>query len=74
MSNYSEVTGGESKNYTIHYGENFFVSQGWQCPICHKILAPFMTYCPFHEKENDEWVLTSSTGKTSNIKIGGTDE
>ena len=25
---------------------NFTVQRGWQCPICGKILAPFVTECP----------------------------
>ena len=29
-------------NFTIQE----VVSQGWQCPICKSILAPFVTECP----------------------------
>lgn len=25
---------------------NFTVQQGWQCPVCGSILAPFITECP----------------------------
>lgn len=35
-------TTGNSINYTI----NEFVQQGWQCPLCKRILAPFITECP----------------------------
>lgn len=45
-----QTTGGKPINYTVNYGS--FVQQGWQCPICKKVLAPFMTYCPFHNEEN----------------------
>lgn len=64
-----EITGGKSVNYTINSPN--FVQQGWQCPICHKILAPYMTYCPFHDEWNDrwdKWSITSATGK-----VGGTE-
>ena len=61
-----QTTGGESINYTINYGS--FVQQGWQCPICKKVLAPFMTYCPFHDAENNKWSATSATGKVGDIE------
>lgn len=60
----NETTGGKPINYTVNYGN--FIQQGWQCPICKKILAPFMTYCPFcpsHNEENIKWTDTSTTKK-----------
>lgn len=54
---------------SINYTTNGYVQQGWQCPICKKILAPFMSHCPFHDEENYKWSVTSSTGE-----VGGEDE
>ena len=39
-----ETTGGKSISYTINYGN--YAQQGWQCPLCKRILAPFVTECP----------------------------
>ena len=41
----------------------YYVQQGWQCTICKKILAPFMSYCPFHDEEHYKW-STTGTGST----------
>lgn len=40
------VTTGENTNYTI---KTEFLQQGWQCPACKKILAPWMPNCNCHE-------------------------
>jgi len=55
-----EVDEQSANYYKINYDN--FVRQGWQCPVCKKILAPFMTYCPFHNEENNKWSITSATG------------
>jgi rRNA maturation endonuclease Nob1 len=26
---------------------NTFVQQGWQCPICKRVFAPFISECPY---------------------------
>lgn len=36
------TTTGQNLNYTIHTG----AQQGWQCPVCKKILAPWLPECP----------------------------
>ena len=61
-----KTTGGESINYTINY--RGFAQQGWQCPLCKKVLAPFMTYCPFHDIDSSKLSATNTTGKVSDIK------
>ncbi len=43
MSKTSSTTG-ESLNYTINKID--YVQQGWQCPICKRVLAPFVSMCP----------------------------
>lgn len=52
------VTTGKIENYTYHSMN--YIQQGWQCPICKKVLAPFMTYCPFCP-EDVKWTCTTST-------------
>lgn len=59
-------TTGNSINYTT----NGYVQQGWQCPICKKILAPFMSHCPFHD-EDEEHYKWSTTGT---LEVGGENE
>ena len=39
-------TTGENINYTINSG---YPQQGWQCPACGKVLAPWMPNCNCHE-------------------------
>ena len=36
-------------------------SQGWQCPICKRVLAPFITECPC-KGFGSQWTLTSTKG------------
>jgi len=43
--NMQETTGG--KSYSITYSGNKFISQGWQCPVCQKVMSPYMSYCIF---------------------------
>jgi uncharacterized OB-fold protein len=40
--------------------------QGWQCPVCGKVLAPFMTMCPCNG--NQQSVTTTTTG-TVNVTL-----
>ena len=51
-------TTGKSISYT--YNPMDYVQQGWQCPICKRVLAPFMTECPYHQ--DTKWTHTSATG------------
>lgn len=34
---------------------------GWQCPICGRVLAPFMTECPCKGQGPETWTSTSGT-------------
>lgn len=37
-------------------------SQGWQCPICKRVLAPFMTECPCRgQGPETHWTTTTTT-------------
>lgn len=58
-------TGEKAQNYTTGYNNINFVQQGWQCPICKKVLAPFMTECPYNHDEKTElkWTHTSTKGE-----------
>lgn len=44
---------GESMTY-MNYNNINFVRQGWQCPICKRVLAPFIIECPYHNENNFE--------------------
>lgn len=39
-----------------------FIQQGWECPRCGAILAPYMPYCPFCSKKESDWITTVGTG------------
>lgn len=43
----------------------FFVPQGWQCPCCRRVYAPFMSMCPSCSPPVVSFVTTTtSTGVT----------
>ena len=37
------------------------IQQGWQCPLCKRIYAPFVTEC-FYCPESGEKMMTTTTG------------
>ena len=41
-----ESTTRKSINYTSNNFMGLGAMQGWQCPICKRVLAPFMPECP----------------------------
>lgn len=54
----------ETKVSTSSQQYNFMqlgAQQGWQCPICKRILAPFVPECPCGGQGLQTWTTTSST-------------
>lgn len=57
---------------------NFFVQQGWQCPLCKRVYSPF-TPCCFYCGAEDvaktstdiDWVKHESTTRNAPLDIGG---
>lgn len=58
----NNIVTGIHQNYILN---NVVAQQGWQCPVCKRILAPFVTECPC--KGQGMTTFTSATG-------GGLDE
>ena len=58
--NKSTVT--DPKSTACDIPEKPSIQQGWECPKCGAILAPYMPYCPFCGKKENDWITTVGTG------------
>lgn len=52
------------------------VQKGWQCPICKRILSPYMYECPCRgngevDKNKIDWTTQSSTTGVNGLSIKG---
>ena len=54
---YPETTG-----ETVHYMQ-VGAQQGWQCPICKRVLSPWTPECPCKGQGPQTWTTTSITLK-----------
>lgn len=55
--------------YNNYYNSNFMqlgAMQGWQCPICKRVLAPFVQECPC--KGQGIATMTVATGTADDLK------
>ena len=43
MEHFNEIKKNEKNNFNFIQTE---IMQGWQCPVCKRILAPFVQECP----------------------------
>lgn len=48
---------------------NFTVQQGWQCPICGRILAPFVTECPCKGRDLVQENISASYVPKNNVNL-----
>lgn len=48
---------------------NFAIQQGWQCPVCGSILAPFVTECPCKGRGLVEENISASYVPKNNINL-----
>jgi len=46
----------------INYINTNFAQQGWQCPACKRILAPFVPECPCGGQGMETWTTTTTEG------------
>lgn len=53
----------------IHIDNFNTVQQGWQCPVCGSILAPFVTECPCKGRGLVEENISVSYIPKNNIKF-----
>lgn len=59
-------TTGESYSKTITSGYmQLGAQQGWQCPICKRILAPFVSECPCQGQGQTTITTTNIDGDTT---------
>ena len=54
----------ENENYYMQLG----AIQGWQCPICKRVLAPFVQECPCKGQGMGSITTTTITTTGTNIK------
>ena len=58
----AKSTATDSKSTACDIPEKPSIQQGWQCPKCGAILAPYQSYCPFCSKKESDWITTVGTG------------
>jgi uncharacterized OB-fold protein len=46
---------------------NTFVQQGWQCPICKRVFAPFISECPYCGANQKTVTTTNTNGETLSV-------
>lgn len=57
-----QITTGKRGSYSnIDYMQTNFAPQGWQCPVCKRVLAPFVQECPCGGQGMQTWTSTIST-------------
>lgn len=52
-----------------NYGYSVLPQQGWQCPICGRILSPITPFCPCYEQGRT--TATTTTTTADNVTTGG---
>lgn len=58
----TSTTNGKSVNYNMQDYYQKLAQQGWQCPICKRVLAPFVTECPCGGQGMQTLTVSDSTG------------
>lgn len=59
----------ENKHLNINHGTVKpvqMVNMGWQCPVCRRVLAPWVSECPCRGKGNDDYTITCHHYKNPN--------
>lgn len=46
------------------YGATTFVQTGWQCPVCQRVMAPFMPHCSFCAQPTKVTIMPSPISPT----------
>ena len=62
-------TTGQSINYTQGLMQVNFAQQGWQCPICKRVLAPFVPECPCGGQGMETWTTTTTDNTNQTITL-----
>ena len=58
----------QTKYMDMNYMNTNFAQQGWQCPICKRVLAPFVPECPCGGQGMKTWTITTTEGT---VKLEG---
>lgn len=58
-TDYNDSTGDWDWKYNNPYEENIYKSgkEGWICPKCGRVFAPWISECPYCSKRN--WIITT---------------
>lgn len=54
-----ESTTGKSINYTQNFMQ-LGAQQGWQCPVCKRVLGPWIPECPCQGRGKETYTTTMS--------------
>lgn len=63
-----ETTAELGKNYTMNFMQ-VGAQQGWQCPVCKRILSPWTPECPCRGQGMETITMTSTSTGTTKINI-----
>lgn len=65
---YPKITNEEPQNYITGFYQ-VGAQQGWQCPICKRVLAPFIPECPCQGMQTITFATSANTINNKTITL-----